>query len=140
MQQDTSTPSIDYTDLELAFHFASAGDMYDSGAYICRKSGKIYYLSPDLDDEDDVPDNLADGDLYAQIPGQRDLDLGKPLVLEFAARSLSDNYEKVASMFQRRGAYSNYREFLFECGKLDREWGGTTIKTTVFITVPEKDK
>ncbi len=78
-------PSVKYGDLELAMHFASAGDMLDAGAYISRETAKIFWESDDGDLEDETSEDFSDRSLYAEVPSPRDLDLGKPLVLKIAA-------------------------------------------------------
>jgi len=51
----------------MAFSFAS--DTYDleSAAWICRKTGKIYWGSSELDDEVEIPDDVGDSSLYASV-------------------------------------------------------------------------
>lgn len=112
--------TVKYSDLEMAVQFVSAGG-FDAHAYVSRETGKIYWVSDDNDLEEEIPEDVDDPDLYAEVPGQRDLDLGKPLVLKFADRFLPEIYEEVEQLFRRRGAYSRYRDLLIEKGKLD-EW------------------
>ena len=50
----------------------------------------------------------------------RELDLGKPLVLDFARGFLADDYDEVRQIFSRRGAYRRYKELLVRRGALER--------------------
>jgi hypothetical protein len=112
--------TVKYSGLEMAMRFVSGGG-FDAHAYISRETGKIYWVSDESGLEEEVPEDVDDLDLYAEVPGQRDLDLGKPLALKFADRFLPEIYEEVEHLFRRRGAYSRYRDLLIERGKLD-EW------------------
>ena len=61
-------PCVKYNDLELAMSFVSSGDsIIDAEAYISRKTGKIYWVSSEIDEEDDIPDDLDDISLYAAV-------------------------------------------------------------------------
>ena len=75
-----------FSDILLAYEFvASGGGLHD--AFLCRRTGKIYWRSEtsDLDGfEDELPDDVEDDEKYAGIPDKRELGLGKPLVLDFA--------------------------------------------------------
>ncbi len=101
--------------------FVSSGAMYDATAYISRETGKIYWESSGIDEEDELPDDLHDSSLYASVPHQSDLDLGKRLVLRFTARALPDRYDQVSAIFRRQGAYSRFKELLDDKGLL-QEW------------------
>lgn len=114
-------PTLKYSDLEMALQFVSSGSIIDARAYISRETGQIYWVSVDNDPEEEIPDDVDDPDRYAEVPGQRDLDLGKPLVLEFAARYLADEYAEVQRIFRSKGAYSRYKDLLHERGKLE-DW------------------
>jgi len=118
---DQKMPSVKYSDLELAMSFVSGGDMYDAAAYVSRKTGKIYWESSEMDEEDDIPDDLDDITLYAGVPHQHDLDLGKRLVMKFTGRAMLDQYDQVAAIFRRPGAYSRYKDLLYR-NELLEEW------------------
>jgi hypothetical protein len=66
-----------------------------------------------------LPDDLDD-EKYMAIPDKRELDLGKPLVLEFAREFLPDDYDEVRHIFSRRGAYRRYKELIVQRGALER--------------------
>lgn len=113
-------PTLKYTDLEMAYAFVSSGaDLVDAAAYVCRSSGKIYWVSSELGDEEEVPEGVDDLERYAVIPTQYDLDLGKRLVLRFAEGHIPEQYDRVSEIFRRRGAYSRYKDLLQRLGQLD---------------------
>ena len=100
---------IKFSDIEDAFFFVSMGEMYMNSAILCLETGKIFYMS-DFGDSDELPEDIDDDpDKYIAIPHKNELDLGKPLVLEFSAMYLSDNFEKVKSFFHKKGAYSKFK-------------------------------
>jgi len=109
--------SVNYNDLEMAMDFASGGDLIGARAYVCRKTGKIYWESDDAFEE--VPADVGDDNLYAEVPDKRDLDLGKSLVMDFVLEFLPGQYETVQSIFRRRGAYSRFKDFLNKNGLLE---------------------
>ena len=102
--------AVSFSDLQLAFEFVSSGGMGENEAYLDRQSGKIYWHSEFGDNDEE----------YISIPDKRELDLGKPLVLDFAREFLADDYDEVRQIFSRRGAYRRYKELLVRRGALDR--------------------
>jgi len=114
-------PRVCLSDLQGAMEWAS-DDMSDSESYVCRRTGKIYWVSGEtglLDNEEEIPSDIDDIEKYLPVPDKRDLDLGNRLVFDFAARHLDDQYEAVRSMFRRKGAYRRFRETLEQQGCLD---------------------
>jgi hypothetical protein len=67
-----------------------------------------------------LPDDV-DSDRYIAVPHKNDLDLGKRLVLKFAAEFLADEYDYVRQIFSRRGAYARFKDLLDRHGKL-QQW------------------
>ncbi len=99
-------------------------DMLDNEAYVCRQSGKIYWISGDpgmLDEEEETPEDIHDSDKYVFVPDKRGLDLGNRLAFDFAERYLPQHYEKVRKMFRQRGAYRRFRGLL-EQQKMRENW------------------
>jgi hypothetical protein len=66
-----------------------------------------------------LPDDIDD-EKYISIPDKRELDLGKPLVLDFAREFLPDDYDEVRRIFSRRGAYRRYKDLLVRRDALER--------------------
>ena len=111
---------IKFSDIEDAFFFVSMGEMYMNSAILRIKTGQVLYIS-DFGDSDELPEDIDDDpDKYIEIPHKNELNLGKPLVLEFSAMHLSDNLEKVNSFFHKKGAYSRFKNLLEAKGLLDK--------------------
>jgi hypothetical protein len=71
--------------------------------------------------DEPVPDDLETSSHYIAIPHKHDLDLGRDLVLRFAARAVPGQYDRIEGFFQRRGAYARFRDLLSAEGRLE-EW------------------
>ena len=99
--------AVSFSDLQLAFEFVSSG-MGENEAYLDRQSGKIYWHSEVGDNDEELPDDIGD-EKYISIPDKRELDLGKPLALDFAREFLPDDYDEVRHIFSRRGAYTDFQ-------------------------------
>jgi len=110
---------VSFSDLQFAFEFASSGGIGENEAYLDRQSGKIYWHSEFGDNDEELPDDI-ENEKYISIPDKRELDLGKPLVMDFAREFLTDDYEEVHQIFSRRGAYRRYRDLLVRRGALER--------------------
>jgi Uncharacterised protein family (UPF0158) len=110
------------SDLLLAIDFVSSDGGGMNEAFLCRRTGKIHWRFPDLDEQvEELPDDLDENENYIAIPPKRELDLGKPLALDFAAEFMPDDYDKVRGIFGRRGAYRNFKMLLEERDQL-QEW------------------
>jgi hypothetical protein len=81
--------AVSFSDLQLAFEFVSSRGVGENEAYLDRQSGKIYWHSEVGDNEEELPDDIDD-EKYISIPDRRELDLGKPLALDFAREFLVD--------------------------------------------------
>src|SRR5210317_1218120 len=111
---------IKFRDIEDAFFFVSMGEMYMNSAILCIETGQVLYIS-DFGDSDELPEDIDDDpDKYIDIPHKNELDLGKPLVLDFSAMHLPDHLEKVNSFFHKKGAYSRFKNLLEAKGLLDK--------------------
>jgi Uncharacterised protein family (UPF0158) len=114
---------VKFSDLELAFDFVSSDPaLGDHRAFVCRQTGKIYWQAEplDLDDLEDLPDDIEDEEKYLPVPDKRELDLGKPLILDFVREFLPDDFGEVRHMFSKRHAYRNFRKLLLQRRALDR--------------------
>src|SRR3984893_13817026 len=110
---------VAFSDLQLAFEFVSSGGMGENEAYLDRQSGQISWHSEFGDNDEEFPDNI-DHEKYISIPDKRELDVGKPLVLDFAREFLPDEYDEVRHIFSRRGAYRRYKDLLVRRAALAR--------------------
>lgn len=107
-----------------AFEFVSMGGwLGENQAFVCKHTGKIYWHSEsgELDDlEEELPDDIEDNENYLAIPNKRDLDLGKPLALDFARQFLPGDFDEVRRIFSKRGAYSRFKQLLARKRALQR--------------------
>ena len=111
---------IKFSDIEDAFFFVSMGEMYMNNAFLCKRTGQIFYIS-DAGDSDELPEDIDDNlENYIDIPHKNELNLGKSLVLEFSAIYLPEYIEKLNSIFRKKGAYSRFKNLLDEKGLLDK--------------------
>ena len=95
---------VSFAEIRNAFDLVSAGrGVGEHQAFLCRQSGKIYWHSDLSDLNDELPDDIEDDDKYLEIPDSRELDLGKPLVLDFARQVLPGDLDEVRRIFRRRG-------------------------------------
>ncbi|MEA1949262.1 MAG: UPF0158 family protein [Thermodesulfobacteriota bacterium] len=110
---------ITFDDIENAFMFVSMQPEFGNQALLSKTTGKIYYIS-EFGDSDELPDDIEDSDDYIEIPHKNELDLGKQLVFQFVTEYLPDEYDKVAKIFRRKGAYSRYKDLLDQKGLSDQ--------------------
>lgn len=107
-------PRVCISDLQGALEWVSDA-LSDSEAFVCRQTGKIYWVSDEpglLDVEDEIPGDIYEIEKYAPVPDKGDLGLGSRLVFDFAARHLDEQYEMIRSMFRHKGAYGRFKELL----------------------------
>lgn len=112
--------TVKFSDLLDGFEFASFGNAFDSGAFICLDTGTIHLMSRDIDLDEETPADIDDATKYLAIPHKNDLDLGRALALSFVEETLPDDYDRVAGYFSRRGAYARFKDLLEERGVIDR--------------------
>ena len=103
---------VSLKDIQEAFEFVCAGGGGEHEAFLCRQSGKLYCHSELCDDLDILPDDIGDSEKFLQIPDKRELDLGKPLALDFARQFLPGDFDDVRQFFSRRGAYARFKDLL----------------------------
>ena len=112
--------SVAFKDLQEAFEFVGGGGGGEHQAFLCKQSGKITCHSELTDDLDPLPDDVDDPEKFLPIPDKRDLDLGKPLALDFARQFLPGDFDEVRQFFSRRGAYARFKDLLTRRGALDQ--------------------
>jgi len=114
---------VDKNELETAFEFVSFAPEFENQAFICRKTGTIYFVSDymDYDDEEEEMPEDFDNENYISIPHKNDWDLGKNLVFEFAEKYLPNDYDDVEFIFSKPGAYSHWKRLL-EKKNLLQKW------------------
>jgi hypothetical protein len=121
---------VSFKDILEAYEFAAVSPHGEHQAYLCRETGKIY-LHSDLyeDPEEELPDDLEDDEKYISLPNKYDLNLGKPLVLDFAREILPRDFDTIRNIFSKREAYSKFKELLVRRNALDR-WYDCEAKAT----------
>ena len=80
---------------------------------------RLYWHSEFGDNDEELPNDIDD-EKYISIPDKTELDLGKPLVFDFAREFLPVDYDEVRHIFSRRGAYRRYKDLLVRRGALER--------------------
>ncbi len=118
---------VSLKDLQEAFEFVSATDTGEHQAFLCKQSGKLYCHSELCDDLDILPDDIDDSEKFIPIPDRKELDLGKPLALDFAREFLPDDFDDVRQFFSRRGAYARFKDLLHRRACLD-QWYDFEVK------------
>ena len=111
---------ISLKEIQEAFEFVCAASEGEHQAFLCKQSDKLYCHSDLCDDLDTLPDDIDDGEKFLPIPDKRDLDLGKPLALDFARQFLPGDFGDVRQFFSRRGAYARFKDLLARRGALDQ--------------------
>jgi hypothetical protein len=102
---------IAWDEILTAFEFVSVGDS-DNSAFLCRKTGEMFWHSDSSDELDELPEDIDDAEKYLALPDPRDLDLGRPLVMRFAAEEFANHYDEVAAIFSHSGAYRRFKDLL----------------------------
>jgi len=103
---------VSFEEIQEALEFVSASGLGEHQAFLCIRSGKIYWHSDLSDLDDELPEDIEDDEKYLEIPDKRELDLGKPLALDFARQVLPGDLDEVRRIFRRRGAYASFKHLL----------------------------
>ena len=112
---------VRYDDLFNALEYTSAGAPLENQAFLDRQTGHIYYKSESYDSDEDLPADVDDSSKFLLLPDRKDLELGARMVFRYVDQVMPDQYGHVRDMFNRRGAYSRFKNFLVRHGRLD-EW------------------
>lgn len=104
-----------------AVEYVTAGQSFNSEAYVHIQTGQIHCYSEELADiEPPLPANISDSDKYLAVPTKHDLDLGNRLVVDFVEETLPDAVNDVHQMFRRPGAYRRVKDLFQMRGVLER--------------------
>lgn len=106
--------------IEDAFYFVSSSAPGEHYAVVNLVTGEAFFSSL-VSDYDEMPVDVDENDDYIAIPHKNDLDLGKPLVMEFIRRSCPELIDRVLAIFSRRGAYGRYKDLLADKNLLE-DW------------------
>ncbi len=102
-----------------AFEFLSMSEEFGNSAWVCRETGAVHMRSDWNDELEAQSEDIDDAKKYVALPTPRDLDLGRPLVMSFAAERLEKHYDEIAAIFSRKGAYRRFKDFLVRVGALE---------------------
>lgn len=109
-----------YDTIEDAFLFVSSTASFEHIAVVHRQTGESFFAS-DIAGYDELPEDLDESDDYIGIPHKNDLNLGKPLVIDFVRSRCPEEIDQVLTIFRRRGAYGRFKDLLERKALLD-EW------------------
>jgi hypothetical protein len=97
------TMPVSLKDIREAFEFVCAGGGGEHQAFLCKQSGKLYCHSDLCDDLDILPNDIDDTEKFLQIPDKKELDLGKPLALDFRPPIPARRLRRRSTIFQQKG-------------------------------------
>lgn len=110
---------ITFDTIEDAFLFVSSAAPGEHCAVVNRITGDSFFTSI-ISDYDELPDDVDESDDYIGIPHKNDLDLGKPLVMDFVQQRCPELVDRVLAIFSRRWAYGRYKDVLSEKNLLEK--------------------
>lgn len=107
-----------YDTIEEAFLFVSSAPAFEHIAVVNRATGESFFASA-MAGFDEIPEDVDQSDDFIGIPHKNDLDLGKPLVMDFVRSRCPEEIDRVLTIFRRRGAYGRFKELLAEKNLLE---------------------
>ncbi|MBU1171713.1 MAG: UPF0158 family protein [Proteobacteria bacterium] len=110
---------ISYDAIDTAIMFVSVEPFFTSQALISKHTGEIFYAS-EFGDSEGLPDDFENEKKYIDVPHEKELGLGQPLVFDFVSEYIPDHEDTIHRIFRGPGAYSRYKEFLDDKGLLDK--------------------
>ena len=113
MSKDVPFAPLVLDELIEALDFVSASQLDEHQAYICKRTGRVFFVADgvDFDDAAELPDD-PEAEGYISVPHRRDLDLGRRLALKFIGNELPDLLEDARDIFSRKGAYYRFKRLL----------------------------
>lgn len=118
-------PTVDLDQLQGAMDWVSS-DSLTNEAYVCRKTGRIYWIPDDAergDEWEQAPAGVQDPEKFVLVPDKYYLDLGNKLAFDFATQYCPDQYDDVRDLFRRKGAYGRFKDLLAQNSLLDQWYG-----------------
>ena len=119
MARTDPPPIVDRSDLADAFEWVSASVAFENAAYVCRATGRIYWVGEGVEEPDGLPEDIEDGSQYICVPHKQDLGLGKALALDFTDEYMKSHAGEVHKIFSRAGAYGRFKSLLERQGVLE---------------------
>ena len=117
-----------------AYQEADFSSQDGSYAAINPDDGRIVVVPSEfafgLDEIEDVESQLSEGN-WLELPTKNDLELGRPLVFQFAEQYLyGADYDRAERYFSRRGAYRKWKDLLI-ARDLEKKWYQFEEKATI---------
>jgi hypothetical protein len=113
-------PKVDADELLMAVDWVSVRG-FDTEAYICRTTGKIYQAGgDDTSLDEDLPKDLKKKKKFLPVPDKQEFDIGRRLLFRFIEEELPDEMETVAGFFSHAGAFGNTKDLLRRKDLLDK--------------------
>ena len=110
---------IEYSKIEEAYEFVSAGQLFAHNALVDIQTGDVLFQS-DSEELNEFPEEI-DEERYIAIPTRAELLLGKPVVISFVETYMPNDIVEVHRIFGHKGAYSNFKNFL-ELKNMLEQW------------------
>jgi hypothetical protein len=108
---------FEFQDIEMAYDFVSGSPYRDHSAVLRKDTGKIFWRS-EMSDIDEISDDDWESEDSVEIPHKNDLNLGKRLVFDFVLENLPDDIDHARQIFNRRGDYGRFKDFVEAKGLL----------------------
>ena len=121
-----------FDDIEHAFMF-TGGEFDGNSVFLCRVTGRLYYISEFGDSDDDLPEDLDENEQYLLLPNRQDLDLGSQLVFRFIREHAPTHTDEIRQIFSRKGAYKRFKRFLEANHMLDAWYAYENEQTVAAI-------
>ena len=112
--------TVTYSELSSAYEFAVADGGEESAAYLSLDTGEFCCVSPYVDTDEEIPNDLETSNRYLLLPGKRELGLGKRLALRFVEEQAPALLSQAEEIFRHKGAYARYKDLLVSQGALER--------------------
>ena len=109
--------TVDAFDLDNAMILA---DVPGSEAWVSLETGHVHIRSDAIGELEPLPDDLGEAGHYIPVPGQRSLELGRTLVIDFVQRHMPADEDEVRQIFRRAGAYVRFSALVDKRGLRDR--------------------
>ena len=109
--------TVNAFDLENAMILA---DDPGSEAWVSLETGHVHIRSDLVGELEALPDNIGEEGHYIPVPGQRALELGRALVIDFVQHHMPSDEDEVRQIFRRVGAYARFSALVDKRGLRDR--------------------
>jgi hypothetical protein len=122
---------VKFAELIEAHDWVSGGEQFDAEAFVNRSSGEVVLVGVAEDEEEPV--GLGDAALYVSVPSKHELNLAKPLALQFLRERVPQLSARGEQIFKRRGAYSQFKALLDAAGLLEAwyEYEATAVQNAL---------